>query len=222
MGSKYQENRYVTNSPNRIFTVAESLYLRLLSIFGHKSFLIKLFDNFSNCFIPPDYEPSLPRHLVAEATQLALKNFEINKRDQLWLSKFKQGNTLRDREHLMSHGEIYSERLLNVFNDVSTRATPNEHNAWKHAADNQCNGEENLTLEDQQRDSSADLKRIVRERTFACKIKETDKTQDHKIDKKLNVLQEEINAMHKMIRELVSAQQQLSNTLNSTVFKNHN
>lgn len=80
---KSQQQQTVTIYPNYHHGYFDSLFLFCARMVGSRRFLIKVFEMLVSGFIPPDPTTSLPSQLTSEVIDLALREHELDKREQL-------------------------------------------------------------------------------------------------------------------------------------------
>lgn len=68
--------------PNRTHGFADTIFLLLIRIVRARKLLTKIFEIFVSGFIAPEYEPSLPSQLMGEAVNMALREHELDKREE--------------------------------------------------------------------------------------------------------------------------------------------
>lgn len=74
------KNKYcITINPNHSNGLADSLFLLLVRTMGGRRVFVQLFEAVVSGFIPPDPQPDIPRKLVANILDVALREHELDK-----------------------------------------------------------------------------------------------------------------------------------------------
>lgn len=68
--------------PNRTHGFADTIFLLLVRIVRSRKLLTKIFEIFVSGFIAPEHVPSLPSQLMGEAVNMALREHELDKREE--------------------------------------------------------------------------------------------------------------------------------------------
>ena len=105
-----QPKHTVSVFPNRTRGFIDGLFLLSTKIVPSRRFMIKVFEIFVSGFIAPEHEPSLPKELLVETVNIALREHELDKRDRLLHLKASQSGV---GGHLQKHCQVQQQPFNN-------------------------------------------------------------------------------------------------------------
>ncbi|XP_068232677.1 transient receptor potential channel pyrexia-like [Palaemon carinicauda] len=118
--------------PNRRNGFIDSMFLLLSKLLPSRRFLIKVFEIFVSGFIAPEHEPSLPKELLVETVNIALREHELDKRDRLLHFRAHQSGLAGQHKYLpFQQPLLTNQTTLTSKSNVIRTASTGPRNSWR-------------------------------------------------------------------------------------------
>ncbi|XP_064106314.1 transient receptor potential channel pyrexia-like [Macrobrachium nipponense] len=118
--------------PNRTNGFIDCLFILLSRWLPSRRFLIKVFEIFVSGFIAPEHEPSLPKELLVDTVNIALREHELDKRDRILHLRAHQSGVAGQHKYLPFHQQPVTNQTTLMNKSTIMRTTSvGQRNSWR-------------------------------------------------------------------------------------------